>query len=106
MAFGATRSILVGAGLLGALACADMAWAQFQPLGDAVSPTTAEERLAAERAALSDPRVTAIAGRGELRVASSDVVVDKGEAERFIEGISVHPPTRQVIVAVLNIQRA
>jgi hypothetical protein len=104
MVFGATRSILVGAGLLGALVCADMASAQLQPPGDAVSPTTAEERLAAERAALSDQRVMAIAGHGELRAASSDVVVDKGEAERFIEGISVHPPTRQVIVAVLNIQ--
>jgi hypothetical protein len=98
MVFGGTRSIIFGLVLAAASACAGIA------LGQSGAPITPEERLAAERAALSDQRVTAIVGRGQFRLASSDIIVDKGEAERFLEGISAMPPTRRVIVVVLNIQ--
>jgi hypothetical protein len=61
-------------------------------------------RRAAERAALSDKRTKAILGDGQLRVASSDVEIDKGEAESFLEGTSGRRPSSRVIVVALNLQ--
>lgn len=102
MAFGTARAIFLSAGLIGVFTCTEMLWAQ-SPQTQPGSPIT-DIRQAAERVALSDPRMKAILGEGQLRVASGDVEMDKGEAESFLEGTSDRRPTSRVVVTALNVQ--
>jgi hypothetical protein len=104
MALSKTRSIIFGLVLAAAWTCTDMALGQAPLPGQPGAPTTVEVRRAAEKAALSDKRMRAILGEGQFRVASGDVEMDKGEAERFLEGTSDKRPSSRVIVVALNLQ--
>jgi hypothetical protein len=103
MIFGGTHSFIFGL-VLAAIPCAGIALGQPQPPVQPVAPISAEERATAEKAVLSDPRIRAIVGAEQLRVASSDVEVDKGEAESFLAGTSERPPGRRVAVVAFNMR--
>src|SRR2546425_1220505 len=100
--------IIVGASLVVLLCAASMpTLAQVQPPARAVqSPIalTTEERLAVERAVVSDARTRAVVGEGQPRVVTTGVEVDKAEAEAFLAGRSTTPPTRRVTIVVINPQ--
>lgn len=106
-----TRCIVICSAFLTTLGCADTGLAQVQPptgatpggLVDA-APITTEERLAIERTILSDPRIRAIVGEGQPRIATTDVEFDKAEAEAFLAGTSPTRPTRRVTIVLINPQ--
>lgn len=80
-------------------------WAQAQETAasaERFAPLTAQEKLAVEKATLADTRVRALVGPGQLRVLTSEIEVDKAEAEAFLAGTSSAPPTRRVGVLVFN----
>jgi len=104
MGIGTARSAVFGLALAVTSFWAVAALGQPQPPVQGGASTTAEERQAAEKATLGDPRVRAILGAGQLRVAAGDVAVDKGEAEAFLTGKSERPPGKRVIVLVFNVQ--
>lgn len=104
MANGTARSAVFGLTLALTSSWAAMALGQPQPQGRAAAAITAEDKAAAERAALSDPRVRSILGAGQPRVVTAETEADKGEAENFLAGGSATPPTRRVVVVVSNTQ--
>ena len=104
MGIGTARSAVFGLALAVTSFWAVAALGQPQPTVQGGASTTAEERQAAEKATRGDPRVRAILGAGQLRVAAGDVAVDKGEAEAFLTGKSERPPGKRVIVLVFNVQ--
>jgi hypothetical protein len=63
---------------------------------------TADERSMIERAVLEDKRVRQIVGEEKPRVLTSDVQIDKAEAEAFLAGKTDKKPTRRVTVVVFN----
>jgi len=65
---------------------------------------TNEERLAVENAVLSDARVRAIVGQGQLRIIITSVEIDKAEAEAFLTSELAPPPRRRVSVVLFNPQ--
>jgi hypothetical protein len=104
MGIGTARSAVFGLTLAVTSFWAATALCQPQPPVQAGASTTAEERQAAEKAVLGDPRVRAILGAGPLRVAAGDVEVDKGEAESFLAGTSERPPSKRVLVLAFSVQ--
>jgi hypothetical protein len=108
---GSDRSLamIAGVSLTAILCCAIpmSASAQAPPSAGTVHPPvaiTSQERLAVEQAALADPRVRAIVGEGQARIATAGVELDKAEAEAFLSGRSTTPPTRRVTVVLTNPQ--
>ena len=107
-----TRRVFICSALLTTLWFADTGLAQVQPptgatpggLVGAAAPITTEERFAIERTILSDPRVRAIVGEGQPRIAITDVEFDKAEAEAFLAGTSTTPPRRRVTIVLINPQ--
>jgi hypothetical protein len=104
MGIGATHSAVFGVTLTVSSLWAAMALCQPQPQDRVVAAITAEDQAAVERAALSDPRIRAILGAGQPRLVTAEVEADKSEAENFLAGRSVTPPTRRVVVVVSNTQ--
>jgi hypothetical protein len=64
---------------------------------------TAEERQAAERAAVSDERARSIAG-AKPRVITGDVEVDKAEADAYLAGKSEKLPSRRVTIVLFDVK--
>jgi hypothetical protein len=104
MGIGITRAAVVGLILAVTSSWAAPALCQAQPQGRATAAITAEEKAAAERAALSYSPIQAILGAGQPRVVTTEVEPDKGEAENFLAGRSATPPTRRVVVVMSNPQ--
>jgi len=104
MALGGAASVVASLGLAAILAFGEMAVGQPQPPVQAVTSITAEEKTAAERAAIVDPRMRAIVGTETLRVATSDVELDKEETKSFLAGTSERPPGRRVTVVALSMR--
>jgi hypothetical protein len=104
MIFGGTRSLTFGLLLAATPVGAGIALGQPQPPAQPGAPISAEERATAEKAVLSDPRIRAIVGAEQLRVASGDVEVDKAEAESFLAGTSERPPGRRVTIVAFNMR--
>ncbi len=101
------RSLLVGFLLVAGLDCTEAGLAQSQPSASAAgaaAPMSAEEKDAVEKAVLSDQRIRAVVGSGKTRIITTDVEVDKAEAETFLAGTSEKLPTRRVTVVVFNVQ--
>jgi hypothetical protein len=104
MGHGKTRSAVFGLTLAVSSSWAAIALGQAQPQGPAAAAITAEDKAAAERAVLSDPRIRAAIGGGQPRVITAEAEADKGEAENFLAGRSATPPSRRVVVVVSNTQ--
>jgi hypothetical protein len=104
MGIGTARSAVFGLTLAVTSSWAAIALCQPQPQGGAAAAITAEDKAAAEKAALSDPHVRSILGAGQPRVITAEAEADKGEAENFLAGRSATPPTRRVAVVVANTQ--
>jgi hypothetical protein len=101
------RSLIVCFSLVAGLYCTVAGLAQSQPSASAAgaaAPMTVEEKVAVEKAVLSDQRIRVIVGSGQTRVITADVEVDKAEAEAFLAGTSEKPPTRRVTIVVFNVQ--
>jgi hypothetical protein len=106
MGHGNMRSAVFGLTLAVSSSWAALALCQPQPQGAGGAAITAEEKAAAEKAALSDPRIRAMLGGGQPRVITAEAEADKGEAESFLAGRSATPPTRRVVVVVSNTQKS
>jgi hypothetical protein len=102
MIFGGARSVTFGLMLAAMPACDGNA--QPQPPAQPVAPISVEQRATAEKAVVADPRIRAIVGAEELRVASGDVELDKAEAESFLAGASDKPPGRRITVVAFNMR--
>ena len=63
---------------------------------------TADERSMVERAVLEDKRVRQIVGEEKPRVLTSDVQIDKAEAEAFLAGKTNNQPARRATVVAFN----
>ena len=84
MSIDAKRAAIFSLTLAVTSSWAAMALCQAQPPSRAVPPITAEEKAAAERAALSYSRIQAFLGAGQPRVVTTEVEPDKGAAEDFL----------------------
>lgn len=105
MARHSTNVLTIGIAFVASLICADRLSAQTQQpaaMLEHLRPFTAEERLAVERTTLADQRVLAIVGAGQPRVTTTNVELDKTEAEAYIAGQTTTPPTRRVTVVLFN----
>jgi hypothetical protein len=106
------RCIVICSVFLATLSFARLGLAQVQPPSganpgspvEAAAPISSEERLALERTILSDPRIRAIVGEGQPRIATTDVEFDKAEAEAFLAGRSTTLPPRRVTMVLINPQ--
>jgi hypothetical protein len=100
----ASHWVVITGALLATLSCSESGLAQVQSSKEAATSLTTEEKDRVERAVLSDPRIRAIVGEGQPRIATTDVQFDKAEAEAFLTGRSTAPPTRRVTIVLINPQ--
>src|SRR5262245_55023958 len=98
----ASRCVGVAAALLATMNVSETGRAQVEHAPWPVASITTEEKLLIERTVLFDPRTRAIVGEGQPRITSTDVHVDKAEAEAFLTGKSATLPTRRVTVVLVN----
>jgi hypothetical protein len=100
----ASRCVVIAGALLAILTCSETGLAEVQRAAGPAGSITTEEKLLIERMVLADPRIRAIVGEGQPRITSTDVQVDKAEAEAFLTGRSTTLPTRRMTVVLINPQ--
>jgi hypothetical protein len=101
------RRIRFGVGVLSlaaVLSCGQWGLAQSQEATGGAAPLTADERRAAESAAVADSRGRAIVGAEKPRVITADVETDKTEAEAYLAGTSEKLPARRVTIVLFDVK--
>src|SRR5437867_12087181 len=88
----------VGLGLIVAFTVACASVSQRQP----AVQISADERAALARIALGDSRVRGAVGEGPQRIAASDLVPDKAQAEQVLAGTSTANLARQALILIYN----